>query len=99
MDENATSTIPLKSDNHSTSTLEITDNVVASNNVIESNLFNGYTWQGWLTMTICFLGAAANIFHVSYCIISILIMITSLFKCDSRQMLDIDTLLIILFRP
>ena len=66
IEENLISTIHLKLGNHSTKTLEITDNVVVSNNVIESNLFNGYTWQGWLTMSICFLGAAANIFHVSY---------------------------------
>ena len=43
--------------------------VVGNNNAIESNLFNGYTWQGWLTMIICFLGATANIFHVSFCIV------------------------------
>ena len=34
---------------------------------MQINLFNGYTWPGWLTMTMCFLGAATNIFHVSFC--------------------------------
>ena len=33
---------------------------------ISSDLFHGYTWPGWITMAICFLGAAANIFHVGY---------------------------------
>ena len=66
MDEISLSTIQFKMSNHSTKSLDITDTVVGNNNAIESKLFNGYTWQGWLTISICFLGAAANIFHVSY---------------------------------
>lgn len=33
---------------------------------IRSDLFYGYTWPGWITMAISFLGASANIFHVGY---------------------------------
>ena len=32
---------------------------------MKSDLFNGYTWPGWITMAMCFLGASTNIFHVS----------------------------------
>lgn len=32
---------------------------------MKSDLFNGYTWPGWVTMVVCFLGASSNIFHVS----------------------------------
>ena len=32
---------------------------------MKSDLFNGYTWPGWITMFMCFLGASTNIFHVS----------------------------------
>ena len=31
---------------------------------MKSDLFNGYTWPGWITMFMCFLGASTNIFHV-----------------------------------
>lgn len=44
------------------------DEVEASVNVefgMKIDLFNGYTWPGWITMVMCFLGASTNIFHVS----------------------------------
>ena len=44
------------------------DDVEASVNVefgMKSDLFNGYTWPGWITMVMCFLGASTNMFHVS----------------------------------
>ena len=69
MDENSTSTIEFEFGKNITKNPEITNSVIVNNNVIDSDLFNGYTWQGWLTMIICFLGATANIFHVSFCIV------------------------------
>ena len=97
MDENSTSTIEFKFGNNITKNPEITDSVIVSSNVIESNLFNGYTWQGWLTMTICFLGATANIFHVSY-LYHFEIDRSSEFRFYSHQiLLESDTILMTLF--
>ena len=96
MDENSASTIEFKFGNNITKNPEITDSVIVNSNVIESNLFNGYTWQGWLTMTICFLGATANIFHVSFCIILKLIDHQN-FVFSHQILLESDTILMTLF--
>ena len=47
------------------STLDETKASVIDEFGMKSDLFNGYTWPGWITMVMCFLGASTNIFHVS----------------------------------
>ena len=50
--------------NHSLSLAKSIGKVIVNSYGTKNDLFYGYTWPGWLTMIMCFLGALANVFHV-----------------------------------